>query len=105
MPALFANNTVASDGGALYFSGMPCFKLYTSNKLEVLLDALAGVVRQPHDSLLTAEIIVVQNKGMQRWISLQLASLLGIWAHCTYFFPNSFVEHLFKQAFPGLSPR
>ena len=79
---------------------MPSFKLYTGNKLELLLDALAEVVSVPHESALTPEIIVVQNSGMQRWISLQLAKKLGIWANCSFLFPNAFVETLFKQALP-----
>jgi len=94
-----------SSNGALYFSCMPSLKLYTSNKLEMLLDALCAIVRTPHDNPLTSEIVVVQNKGMERWISLQLAKALGIWSHCSYFFPNSFVEHLFKQAFADLPLR
>ena len=79
---------------------MPSFKLYTGNKLELLLDALAEVVSVPHESALTPEIIVVQNTGMQRWISLQLARKLGIWANCSFLFPNAFIETLFKKALP-----
>jgi exodeoxyribonuclease V gamma subunit len=84
---------------------MSSFKLYTSNKTETLLDALAEVVQTPHQSLFTPEFIIVQNKGMERWISLSLARKLGIWANCRYFFPNEFVESLFTQAFPKLPDR
>jgi exodeoxyribonuclease V gamma subunit len=84
---------------------MPCFKLYTGNKLELLLDALFHIVRQPHDSPLTPEIIVVQNKGMEQWLSLQLSRKLCVWANCSFLFPNFFIESLFNQAIENLPER
>ena len=36
------------------------FNLYTSNRLEILADKLAGVVSRPLSSPLTPEIIIVQ---------------------------------------------
>jgi exodeoxyribonuclease V gamma subunit len=85
---------------------MPSFKLYTGNKTELLLDALAEVVKVPHESPFYPEIIIVQNMAMERWISLEFARKFGIWANCSYFLPNSFVEFIFKKTFsqiPGFS--
>ena len=76
---------------------MPSFNVYTGNRLELLLNDLAEVVSTPHASPAAQEIIVVQNKGMERWIATQLAKKLGIWAHCTYPFPNAFVNDIFKS--------
>jgi exodeoxyribonuclease V gamma subunit len=76
---------------------MPSLKLYTSNKLENLLDALSEVVKTPLSSPLLQEIIVVQNKGMQHWISIQLSEKYKVWANAHFLFPNSFVEEMFKQ--------
>ncbi|MGD9578025.1 MAG: exodeoxyribonuclease V subunit gamma, partial [Syntrophorhabdus sp.] len=45
---------------------MAGLKLYPSNRLEALLDALASVVKEPLSSPLESEVIVVQSKGMER---------------------------------------
>ncbi len=81
---------------------MPSFKLYTSNKPELLLDALADVVAGPLQSPLAQEQIIVQSKAMEQWLSMQLARKLGIWANCSFYFPNSFIEYVFQLAFPDL---
>jgi exodeoxyribonuclease V gamma subunit len=75
--------------------------------MENLVDALAGVVAKPLVSPFTPETIVVQSKGMQRWLSMELAKKLGIWANCTYPFPNKMVWDLFCGVFkavPDISP-
>jgi exodeoxyribonuclease V gamma subunit len=49
---------------------MPAFNVFFSNRLEILGEQLARIVRTPLSSPLTAEIIVVQSRGMERWISM-----------------------------------
>jgi len=47
-------------------------RLFTSNRLEILADALAKVLEKPLATPLAKELILVQSKGMEkRWISLQ----------------------------------
>ena len=75
---------------------MPGFKLHVSNRTEILLEELAGVVSVPLRSPLEAEVIVVQSKGMERWLAQQLSKRLGIWANCTFPFPNRAISNLFK---------
>ncbi|NTW37615.1 MAG: exodeoxyribonuclease V subunit gamma, partial [Syntrophobacteraceae bacterium] len=75
---------------------MASFKLYSSNRLESLLDCLAGVVSEPLSSPLGREVILVQSKGMERWLSMELAHKLGIWMNCRFPFPNTFVWEMFK---------
>lgn len=70
---------------------MPGLKLYTSNRLETLLDGLATVVSKPLSSPLEPEIIVIQSRGMERWLSMELAKKFGIWMNCQFPFPNTFV--------------
>jgi exodeoxyribonuclease V gamma subunit len=70
--------------------------LYTSNRLESLLDALASVVGEPLSSALESEVIVVQSKGMERWLSMELAKKFGIWMNCQFPFPNKFVWEIFN---------
>ncbi len=73
--------------------------LYTSNRMEVLVDTLAAALRQPLASAFTKEVIVVQSRGMQRWLSMELASRFGVWANGHYPFPNAMVQELFGVLF------
>ena len=74
--------------------------IYTSNHMENLVSALAGVVARPLSSPLTPEVIVVQSKGMQRWLAMELAGRFGVWANCDYPFPNDMVWRLFQATLP-----
>lgn len=76
------------------------FHIYTGNRMEKLVSALAEVVRTPLDAPLLREVIVVQSKGMQRWVAMELAARLSVWANCDYPFPNALVLRLFRLAFP-----
>ena len=86
---------------------MSGLNIFTSNKLEILVEQLAQMVKTPVSSTLAAEIIVVQSTGMERWLSLELAKHNGICANVQFPFPNSFLEEIAKQvmpAFPEPSP-
>jgi exodeoxyribonuclease V gamma subunit len=84
--------------------------LYTSNKIESLLPILADVVRQPRKSLFQEEIIVVQSRGMEQWLSLEIAKKLKINAFCRFPFPTAFfnkllqADHTFKGDFMPFDP-
>lgn len=75
------------------------FKLFTSNRLEVLSDKLAEVLRRSPTSAFDREIVVVQSQGMERWLSLQLAEKLGICANVHFPFPNRFMQELAESLF------
>jgi exodeoxyribonuclease V gamma subunit len=81
---------------------MPELLLYTSNRLEVLTEKLAEVLSKPLAAPLQQEIILVQSKGMERWVSMELARHNGICANCWFPFPNHFVYALFREIIPGL---
>ncbi len=76
--------------------------LYTSNRMEVLVDTLAAALREPLASPFKKEVIVVQSRGMQRWLSMELASRFGVWANGHYPFPNAMVQELFGKLFPAM---
>lgn len=76
--------------------------IYTSNRMENLVLALAGVLKEPLAAPLAPEVIVVQSKGMQRWVAMELARHFGIWANSNYPFPNSMVQQLFSAVIPDL---
>ena len=72
---------------------MPGLTLYTSNRLEVLARELADRLRRPGDPLQT-DIIIVQSRGMERWLSLAIARRNGITANCRFPFPQAFIDEL-----------
>ena len=76
--------------------------IFTSNRMEVLVECLGTIFRKPLDSPFTKEVIVVQSKGMQRWLSMELASRLSVWANGHYPFPNAMVQELFETFFSPL---
>ncbi len=81
---------------------MPGLKLYTSNRLEALAGELSETLRQAPSSPMTPEVILVQSRGMERWLSLELARRLGICANIRFPFPNHFVEELFRTVLPDM---
>ena len=76
--------------------------IYTSNRMENLVAALADVLAHPISSPLAPEVIVMQSKGMQRWLAMELARHFGVWANCEYPFPNAMVWRLFSQLLPDI---
>jgi exodeoxyribonuclease V gamma subunit len=71
--------------------------IYRSNRTEQLAEALAEVVRKPLASPLAPEVIVVSSQGIERWLSQQLASRLGIFANARFPFPRAFVDELLSK--------
>ncbi len=81
---------------------MTHFRLFSSNRLEVLAESLARALSMPPASPLDQEVIVVQSKGMERWVSMELARRHGICANCRFPFPMAFVYEIFQTVIPGL---
>ena len=80
-------------------------RVFTSNRLEILADQLAEGLGQPLPSPFDPEVIVVQSKGMERWIGLQLAERHGICANCRFPFPNAFVHEIFQTVLGTIPTR
>jgi len=66
--------------------------LHRSNRTESLVEALVAVVAPPPASPLVPECIVVQGRGMERWLAMRLADRLGVWANAEFPFPRRIVE-------------
>ena len=81
---------------------MSGLRIFTSNRLEILVERLAQIIKEPLLSPLTPEVIVVQSRGMQRWVSMELARRNGICANYDFPFPNAFLQNLFKKIIPDL---
>ena len=70
--------------------------LFQSNRLETLLEQLAAEVAHPQSKPLASETIIVQNKGMGRWISMGLASKQGICANVRFPLPAATLWELLR---------
>jgi exodeoxyribonuclease V gamma subunit len=70
------------------------FHVHRSNRMEELARALSEVVREPSGSAFDPELIVVQSKGIERWLGLELSRSLGVWANARFPFPRAFIDEL-----------
>jgi exodeoxyribonuclease V gamma subunit len=71
-------------------------RLHRSNRTEALAGMLARVLETPLRDPLARECIVVQRRGMERWLAMQLAERHGICAGVEFLFPRRFLrERLF----------
>lgn len=66
-----------------------------SNRLERLFDRLCKVLADTQDNPLQVREIVVQNPGMARWVSQQIARRDGIAANLQFPLPARFVWQIF----------
>ncbi|HEX4086390.1 MAG TPA: exodeoxyribonuclease V subunit gamma, partial [Chthoniobacteraceae bacterium] len=62
-------------------------KTFSCNRLEILAERLAEVL-SPLANPLTPERVVVQSRGMARWLSLQIAGSAGICMNFEFPFPR-----------------
>ncbi len=65
--------------------------------MEILVDVLAETLRTPLADPLMREVILVQSRGMQRWVSMELARRQGVCANVDFPFPNRFVDDVFRS--------
>ncbi|TNE72829.1 hypothetical protein EP331_06070 [bacterium] len=71
-----------------------------SNKQELLLHALQAQLHQKREIEsfeFGKQVVIAQNVGMQRWLTLELAKKQGISAGLEFDFPLRFIWNLFKK--------
>jgi exodeoxyribonuclease V gamma subunit len=80
-------------------------RVHRSNRLETLMARLARDVGAPvpalagtPGALVVPETIVVQSRGMERWVAMALAAELGVWAHPRFVYPRALVHGLVDDA-------
>lgn len=76
---------------------MSGFHIHAGNRVERLLEALAGVVSTPLSRPLAREVVLVQSAGMERWLVRELSARFGVWANARFPFPNVLVSELFES--------
>ncbi len=59
-------------------------KLYRSNRVERLAEALADVVSAPAGDPMAEELVIVDQSGMGRWLSMQIAQRLSVCANVRF---------------------
>ncbi len=64
--------------------------LHTSNQLEQLAIQYARITNEPLKNVFEPELLVVQNAGMARYLSMHVADLSGISANTEALFPAEF---------------
>lgn len=85
---------------------MKGFTVYASNRMEELVRGLAEVVQLPSPDPLEQEVIVIQSRGMQRWLVQELARLTKGkgFANARFPFPNAIVDEVLSAVL-GATPR
>jgi len=76
--------------------------VYTSNRLEILAEQLAEQLKNAPFTPLQEEIIVVQSRGMERWLSLEIARRHGICANIAFPFPNNILTQTICRILPDI---
>ncbi|MGV8122418.1 MAG: exodeoxyribonuclease V subunit gamma [Candidatus Xenobiia bacterium LiM19] len=79
---------------------MSRMNLVVSNRVEWLVKKLIGVLKTSSGDPFQTEMVVVQNMGMEHWLSQRIADTLGICSNIRFFHPNSFIDAAF-QAIQG----
>ena len=72
------------------------FSLLTSNRLEGLAGTLARRIRNRPPDPFVPETIVIQSRGMERWLALEIAGRLGIAANLRFPFPETFIRTILE---------
>jgi exodeoxyribonuclease V gamma subunit len=70
--------------------------LYHSNSMESLLQELLAVLERPLQDPFAAEIVLVQNQGMARWLTLAIAKQQGVASNIEFPLPARFIWRLFE---------
>ena len=79
--------------------------LHQSNRLERLADGLAALLRDAPAGPFIPEIVAVQSTGMARWLSLELATRLGVLANVQFPFPARLLWEISRAVLPDLPER
>ena len=76
--------------------------IHQSNRLDALADALASVTSAPLASPFATEVVIVQSRGVARWLSLSLARTAGICANIRFPFPTAYAWELYRAIQPDV---
>ena len=69
-----------------------------SHRTESLLEGLAERLMRPRAEPLSPAVLVVQGRGMERWIAQTIAADHGVCANTEFLFPRGLLERVFRVA-------
>ncbi len=75
-------------------------ELFLSNRPENLAEALIENIERDRLSPMQPEVILVQSRGMARWLNLQRARRCGIQLNSQFVFPRVLVDRLIQAVLP-----
>src|SRR5687768_6191783 len=61
--------------------------LHPGNRIEHLVDGLAAWLARPRADAFSTDLVVVNSKGLERWLAMQLAQRWGVCADVRFVFP------------------
>ena len=76
--------------------------IHTSNHLEQLKNQFSDLLKTPLNDVLKTETVIVQNAGMARWLSIEMAKTSGISANTEYLFPAEYMWRLLRLVSPDI---
>ncbi|WP_111978487.1 exodeoxyribonuclease V subunit gamma [Algibacillus agarilyticus] len=79
------------------------FNIYLSNRLENLSHMLGAVLQQTAESVFEQQHILVQHKGMQHWLLMQLAEQNGIAMNLAFEPPVGAIWSILRELDPTLA--
>ena len=65
--------------------------LHRSNRADGLVEALQALLAAPADDAFAREVVAVPTRGMERWITQQLSTRLGVCANVDFPSPRRLV--------------
>ena len=75
-------------------------ELFLSNRLENLAEALIENIESDRLPPMRPEVILVQSRGMARWLNLHRARRRGIQLNSQYVFPRALIDLLIHAVLP-----
>lgn len=75
--------------------------LYPANKMETLVELASKIQSISPLPIFAKEVMVVQNAGMQHWLSMSLANCQGISFNLSYKLPAQFLWNLVHELTPS----
>jgi len=72
--------------------------VHRSNRAERLVADLGDVIAASPPGPFDPEPIIVQGRGMERWLSMELAQRFGVWANPAFPFPRRYLLDLFEKS-------
>lgn len=76
---------------------------YRSNRLDVLVDHLARLGPPRPDDPFTTDTILIQTRGLERWLGMELARRVGVFANTRFLTVEDYLTELCDRA-DGVDP-